>query len=261
MVCLEGLPVTRKAGQPGRGQGARTGVRSLRVPWGDPRSRQRASPRAHGIPAAPRPCAYTRPGNHTAGKPMRPARQADPFTVLGLSPRPGLTDDEVRAAWRRVAAATHPDRADGGDAARFAAAAAAYTAIRTGFGRTEALADLAPPAGVRRWLPDQLPGLRRHRQARAGRPEAAEPGPRRGRPAADGERRRRRPAAGLVAGRWWSRVRRGRPARFVLRIAATVAVSIAVALVAGPRPATPALITGALTWLAVTARHDLAPPG
>jgi curved DNA-binding protein CbpA len=191
---------------------------------------------------------------------MRPARQADPFTVLGLPARPGLTDDDVRAAWRRVAAATHPDRADGGDAARFAAAAAAYTTIRTGFGRTEALADLARPAGVRRWKA-QAPGLRRYRRARAARREAAGPGPRRWRPAADGERRRRRPAAGLGAGRWWSRVRRGRPARLALRIAAVAAVSIAVALVAGPRPATPALITGALTWLAVTARHDLAPPG
>ena len=143
---------------------------------------------------------------------MRPARQADPFAVLGLPARPGLTDDEVRAAWRRIAAATHPDRADGGDAARFAAAAAAYTAIRTGFGRTEALADLARPA-VRRWKA-QVPGPRRHR-----------------------------------------------PARLALRIAAAAVVSIAVALVAGPRPVTPALITGALTWLALTARHDLAPPG
>jgi curved DNA-binding protein CbpA len=179
---------------------------------------------------------------------MRPARQSDPFTVLGLPARPGLTDDEVRAAWRRVAAATHPDRADGGDGARFAAAAAAYTAIRTGFGRAEALADLARPAGPRRWRP-----------ARAARRAAARP--RRWRPAADGERRRWRPAAGLVAGRWWSRVRRGRPGRLALRIAAAAAVSVAVALVAGPRPATPALITGALTWLALTARHDLAPPG
>jgi hypothetical protein len=163
---------------------------------------------------------------------MRPARQADPFTVLGLPARPGLTDDEVRAAWRRIAAATHPDRADGGDAARFAAAAAAYTAIRTGFGRTEALADLARPSGLRRW-----------------------------RPAADGERRRRRPAAGLVAGQWWSRARRGRPGRLALRVAAVAAVSAGAALVAGSRPATPALITGALTWLVLTARHDLAPPG
>jgi curved DNA-binding protein CbpA len=191
---------------------------------------------------------------------MRPARQADPFTVLGLPARPGLTDDEVRAAWRRIAAATHPDRADGGDAARFAAAAAAYTALRTGFGRTEALADLARPVGVRRWLPTQVLRPRPPRPGRAARREATGPGPRRWRPAADGERRRRRPAAGLVAGRWWSRVRRGRPARLALRIAATVAVSIAVALIAGPQPATPALITGALTWLALTARHDLAPP-
>ena len=191
---------------------------------------------------------------------MRPARQADPFSVLGLPARPGLTDDEVRAAWRRIAAATHPDRADGGDAARFAAAAAAYTAIRTGFGRAEALADLARPAGPRGWRPGQVPGLSRFRSARAARRAPAGPGPHRWRPAADGERRRR-PAAGLTAGRFWSRVRRGRPARLVLRIAAVAAVSVAVALVAGSRPATPALIAGALTWLALTARHDLAPPG
>ena len=179
---------------------------------------------------------------------MRPARQADPFTVLGLPARPGLTDDEVRAAWRRIAAATHPDRADGGDAARFAAAAAAYTAIRTGFGRAEALADLARPAGP---LPPERP-------ARAARRAAA--GPRRWRPAADGERRRR-PAAGLASramvvtgatgppgqARAADRRRRGRQRRGG----------------AGrrPGPATPALITGALTWLVLTARHDLAPPG
>jgi len=55
-------------------------------------------------------------------------------------------------------------------------------------------------------------------------------------------------------------VRRGRPGRLALRIAAAGAVSLGVALTAGARPATPALITGALTWLALTARHDLAPP-
>ena len=65
----------------------------------------------------------------------------DPFGLLGLPPRAGLTDDEVRAAWRRIAAATHPDREDGGDPVRFGAAAAAYVALRTSFGRGEALAD------------------------------------------------------------------------------------------------------------------------
>ena len=181
---------------------------------------------------------------------MRAARQADPFMVLGLPARAGLSDDEVRAAWRRIAAATHPDRADGGDPARFAAAAAAYTALRTSFGRTETLADLARPAGS---------GHRR--VARGWRLPITGRGRRRWRPAADGERWRRRPAAGLIASRWWSRVRRGRPARLALRIAAAGAVSIGVVLIAGARPATPALITGILTWLALTGRHDLAPPG
>jgi hypothetical protein len=181
---------------------------------------------------------------------MTAARQTDPFTVLGLPARAGLSDDEVRAAWRRIAAATHPDRTDGGDAARFAAAAGAYTALRTNFGRAEALADLARPAG---------PG--RRRAGPGGWPTAPGWAWRRQRPAADGEGRRGRLVAGLLASRWWARVRRGRPARLALRIAAAAAVSIGVALVAGARPATPALITGVLTWLALTVRHDLAPPG
>lgn len=71
----------------------------------------------------------------------------DSFRVLGLPPRPDLTDDDVRAAWRRIAAATHPDRDDGGDPARFGAAAAAYAQLRTAYGRGEALADLGPGGG------------------------------------------------------------------------------------------------------------------
>ena len=69
----------------------------------------------------------------------------DPFAALGLPARPDLTDDEVRAAWRRVAAATHPDRDDGGDPPVFAAAAAAYTDLRTEAARREALADRPAP--------------------------------------------------------------------------------------------------------------------
>ncbi|HEX9031881.1 MAG TPA: hypothetical protein VF834_08525, partial [Streptosporangiaceae bacterium] len=61
----------------------------------------------------------------------------------GLDPAADLTDDDVRAAWRRIAAATHPDRADGGDPARFAAAASAYTDLRTAYGRGEARASLS----------------------------------------------------------------------------------------------------------------------
>ena len=39
----------------------------------------------------------------------------NPFTVLGLPTDPDLTDEQVRAAWRAIAAATHPDRPDGGN--------------------------------------------------------------------------------------------------------------------------------------------------
>ena len=67
-------------------------------------------------------------------------RPHDPFAALDLDPATDLTDDQVRAAWRRVAAQTHPDRPDGGDPDRFALAAAAYTDLRTAFGRGEALA-------------------------------------------------------------------------------------------------------------------------
>lgn len=72
--------------------------------------------------------------------------QDDPFAVLGLPALAELTDDDVRVAWRRIAAATHPDREDGGDPARFGAAAAAYALLRTSFGRGEALADLSAGA-------------------------------------------------------------------------------------------------------------------
>jgi curved DNA-binding protein CbpA len=85
---------------------------------------------------------------------------ADPFAVLGLPTRPDLSDDDIRAAWRRIAAAVHPDRADGGDPARFAEAAAAYTALRTVTGRGEAYADLAGeprgPGRIRRGRPAVL---------------------------------------------------------------------------------------------------------
>ena len=72
---------------------------------------------------------------------------SDPFAVLGIPARPDVTDDDVRAAWRRIAAATHPDQEDGGDPARFALAAAAYAALRTSYGRGEALADLRAAEG------------------------------------------------------------------------------------------------------------------
>ncbi len=175
----------------------------------------------------------------------------NPFAVLGLAARADLSDDDVRAAWRRLAAATHPDRADGGDPARFAAAAAAYTVLRTRSGRGEALADLTAPAPPprrahppRRTPPPQPCHL--GDRAAAGPPPAAT----RPRPVIPGSGRRGwRPGSGV-----------GRPARLLLRVAIAAAVSVGAIVVAGAQPATPALIVGALTWLLLTARHDLAPP-
>jgi hypothetical protein len=46
----------------------------------------------------------------------------------------------------------------------------------------------------------------------------------------------------------------------LLRVAIAAAVSAGAIIVAGAQPATPALIVGAVTWLLLTARHDLAPP-
>jgi curved DNA-binding protein CbpA len=102
------------------------------------------------------------------------AVSGDPFRALGLPASAGLTDGDVRAAWRRIAATTHPDREDGGDLERFSAAAAAYETLRTSFGRGEALADLVAgrarvPARAgrrRRRPPRRRAGGGAHRAAR-----------------------------------------------------------------------------------------------
>ena len=70
----------------------------------------------------------------------------NPFDALGLPTRPDLTDEQVRAAWRAIATATHPDRADGGDVARYTAATGAYVTLPTPWGRSEAYADVAAGA-------------------------------------------------------------------------------------------------------------------
>ena len=89
----------------------------------------------------------------------------DPFAVLGLVPSDSAGPDDVRAAFLRIAAATHPDRDDGGDPARYAAAAAAYTRLGTAFGRGEAYADASgvPSGTVPAERPSLLVRLRRGR--------------------------------------------------------------------------------------------------
>jgi hypothetical protein len=167
----------------------------------------------------------SRPGR--GGRPLPPSQQAGSFAVLGLDPAADLTDDDIRITWRQIAAATHPDRADGGDPERFAAAAGAYTELRTKSGRGEARADLAAPA-----VAD-------------------------GRCAAGPFRRRVSGGRAGLAARLLGRVRMGRPARLALRILAAGAAGAIAVLAAGPGPAAPALVTGAATWLVLTARRDL----
>jgi curved DNA-binding protein CbpA len=148
-----------------------------------------------------------------------PALRDDPFAALGLPARAGLSDEDVRAAWRRIAAATHPDREDGGDPARFGAAAAAYAQLRTTFWRGEALADLGlSPGPVRR------PGRHRGHRGRA--------------------------AAGLAG-----RAARLTASRSGWGLAARAAVAGAVGAVAffaaGWSPGTAGVLAGALTWVLI----------
>jgi hypothetical protein len=150
----------------------------------------------------------------------------NPFAGLGLPAAAGLTDEEVRAAWRRLAARTHPDRDDGGDPAAYTAAATAYAQLRTPWGRSEALADLAatdyaPPAD-----PAAAPGT--------------------------GALRR---LAILPA-----RVRHGRPLRLAARMVTAAAVAVLALAVIPGTPSAPAIIAGCVLWLAYTAPADLAPP-
>jgi len=204
----------------------RAARRSGRAPVSDPPTiRHRRAARRSGRAPVSDPPTVRHP---RAARRRARAGAPDPFDVLGLEPRADLADADVHAAWRRIASATHPDREDGGDPARFAEAAAAYTALRTRFGRGEAVADLAGPS-------------------------RAQGGTRRGVMNGWGGRRL------AAAARLPSRVRRGRPARLALRVLAALAVGAAAVLAAGPHPAAPALATGVATWLVLTARRDLAP--
>ena len=148
----------------------------------------------------------------------------NPFAVLGLPAQPDLSDEQVRAAWRRIATATHPDREDGGDPGRYAEASSAYATLRTPWARSEAYADLR--YGV---IPPAAPA-----------------------------RPRRRPWRALVLVP--ARIRYGRRARLALRITAAAGAGLLAWRSGAGTPAVAALLTGITTWLLLTARGDLAPP-
>jgi hypothetical protein len=149
-----------------------------------------------------------------------------PFTALGLPARPDLTDEDVRAAWRAIATATHPDREDGGNPARYAAASAAYAALRTPWGRSEAYADLRAQA---------VPAAR----------------------AARGTSR----AGGWRAARLWlTRLWYGRRWRLLLRVLAAVLLGLVAVRSGAGGPAAAGVVAGLAVWLALTVRGDMAPP-
>jgi len=169
----------------------------------------------------------------------------NPFLALGLPVRPDISDDEVRAAWRRVAASAHPDLPGGGDPPRFAAAAAAYAELRTPFGRTEAYADQTAATSASRPVAAT--------RARSAPTAAADTSPGQ----APATTRQSRPAA-LAALHLW-RVRRGRPGVLAIRTLIAAGLITGSIIVAGWQPATLALTVGVLTWLIRTIRYDLAP--
>ena len=163
----------------------------------------------------------------------------DPFDALGLPARPDLDDETVRAAWRAIAAATHPDRPDGGDLARYTAASAAYAELRTPWGRSEAYADLLARA-VRDAEPTTgpLPVIPA---------EDLEPG---GAP--------RHPLAAVLE--FPARVRYGRPGRLLARAVIAAVLALVVLQLIPGTTAAPADITGLINWFALTGHRDLAPP-
>ncbi len=177
----------------------------------------------------------------------------NPFEALGLPVRCDLTDEQVREAWRAIAAATHPDRPDGGDLARYTQASAAFAELRTPWSRSEAWADQAeqawaqgrdfPGGGFGDGEPDTapLPAI----------PPVLPPG--------------------LPPGGWpehplapvWrlpSRVRRGHPGRLLLRAFIAAALSLLVLNLIPGQPAAPADVGGLVLWFVLTGRKDLAPP-
>jgi len=169
----------------------------------------------------------------------------NPFASLGLPERPDLDDEAVRAAWRAIAAATHPDRADGGDLARYTQASAAYAELRTPWGRGEAYADLAEQAR-RDGRPDD-----------DGEPDTAPM------PAVPGETplQPASPWQLLIAVTLLpSRIRRGRPLRLLIRAAFAAGLCLAVLALIPGQPAAPADVAGLITWFVLTGRRDLAPP-
>jgi hypothetical protein len=165
----------------------------------------------------------------------------NPFEALGLPVRSDLTDEQVRTAWRAIATATHPDRADGGDVARYTAATAAYVTLRSAWGRSEAYADVTAAADDTSPLP-VTPGA----AGSLAEPAGTDIGP--------------RDVFDAYTWQMPGRIRYGRPLRLVIRGAVATLLCLGVLAVIPGDPAAPPLVAALITWFVVTGRSDLAPP-
>jgi hypothetical protein len=162
----------------------------------------------------------------------------NPFEALGLPADPGLGDEQVRAAWRAIAAATHPDRGDGGDLARYTAASAAYAELRTAWGRSEAYADLTERASqtdgpITAPIPVILGAVLL--------PSASPWQPL------------------LTLAQVPARIIRGRPLHLLLRAVIAAVLALVILQLIPGTAAAPADITGVLTWFVLTGHRNLAP--
>jgi hypothetical protein len=175
----------------------------------------------------------------------------NPFTALGLPADPALSDEQVRAAWRAIAAATHPDRADGGDLARYTRATAAYAELRSPWGRSEAYADVKDQA----WRDghydddgdsdDGGPGTAPLPAIPATLAAGPSPVP---------------PWQPLITmSQVPARIAHGRPLRLLIRAVIAAAGALAILQLIPGTAAAPADITGVLLWFVLTGRQDLAP--
>jgi hypothetical protein len=187
----------------------------------------------------------------------------NPFAALGLPERPDLDDETVRAAWRAIAAATHPDRADGGDLARYTQASAAYAELRTPWSRSEAYADLVEQG----WREgrfdhdDDEPGTAPLSAAPTAPLSAAPTAPLSAAPTAPPLRLHPVSPWQLLFALVWlpSRIRRGRPLHLLIRGAIAAGLSLAVLSLIPGQPAVPADVAALITWFVLTGRKDLAP--
>jgi hypothetical protein len=170
----------------------------------------------------------------------------NPFEILGLPVRRDLTDEQVDAAWRKIAMATHPDRPDGGDLARYTQASAAFAELRVPWSRSEAYADVVEQARTQGY-----DGLDDDGQPYTEPLPCVPFDPESGIPRGD-------PVAALI--QLPSRISRGRPLHLALRAIIAAALSVIVLQLIPGSPAVPADILGLIIWFVLTGRKDLASP-